>query len=67
MLNVFNILLLNKYSIEFTLCVKISEQYLEYYAKYSFFDLKESKSKVTKAGNLGISLRQFLFIYHAEQ
>ena len=48
MYNNFNILLLNKYSIKFTSFVKISKQYLGYYAKYSLFNLKGSKSKVTK-------------------
>ena len=47
---VFNILLLNTISILFTSCVKISEQYLGYYAKYSLFNLKGSKSKVTNIG-----------------
>ena len=37
-------------SILFTSCVKISEQYLGFYAKYSLFNLKGSKSKVTKIG-----------------
>ena len=31
-------------------CLKISEWYL-YYAKYSLFDLKESKLEATKIGN----------------
>ena len=46
MLKVFNILLLNKYSIVFTSRVKISEQYVGYFAMYSLH--KGSKSKVTK-------------------
>ena len=37
-------------SILFTPFVKISEQYVRYYAKYSLFNLKGSKSKVTKYG-----------------
>ena len=46
-----NILLLNKHSILFTSFVKISEQYPGYYAQYRFFfNLKGSKSKVTKIG-----------------
>ena len=56
MLKVFNVLLLNKNSILFTSCVKISKQYLEYYAKYSLFNLKGSKSEVTKKWNLVSSL-----------
>ena len=43
-------LLLNKYSILFTSCVKFSQQYLGYFAKYSFYNLKGSKSEVTKIG-----------------
>ena len=68
----FNILLLNKNSILFTSCVKISEQYLEYYAKYSLFNLKGSKSKVTKLefrlksafqwGNFNFICREAIFI-----
>ena len=46
----FNCLMLNKNSILFTLCVKISKQYLGYYAKYSLFNLKGSKSEVTNIG-----------------
>ena len=41
-------LLLNKYSVLFTSCVKFSQHYLGYYAKYSVFNLKGSKSEVTK-------------------
>ena len=37
-------------SILFTSCVKISEQYIGYYAKYCLSSLKGSKSKVTKIG-----------------
>ena len=48
MFNNFDILLVNKYSIKITSFVKISKQYLGYYAKYSLFNLKGSKSKVTK-------------------
>ena len=47
---VFNFLLSNKNSILFTSCVKNSEQYLEYYANYSLFNLKGSKPEVTKIG-----------------
>ena len=46
----FKILLLNKNSIFFTSCVEISEQYLGYNTKCSLFNLKGSKSKVTKIG-----------------
>ena len=49
MLKEFNFLLLNKNSILFTLCMKISKQYLGYYPKYSLFNLKGSKSEVTKS------------------
>ena len=52
MLNNLNILLLIKHSILFTSFVKKSGQYLGYYAKYSLFNLKGSKSKVTKYGIL---------------
>ena len=48
MLNNLTILLLIKYSILFTSIVNISEQYLGYYAKYSLFNLKRPKWKVTK-------------------
>ena len=48
MLNVFIILLFIKYLILLASCVKISEQYLKQYANYSLFNLKGSKSKVTK-------------------
>ena len=41
-------LLSNLHSIWFTSFVKISKQYIRYYAKYSLFNLKGSKSKVTK-------------------
>ena len=60
----FNILLLSKHSILFTSFVKISDQYLGYFAKYSLFNLKGSKSKVTKYGILAqvcVSVRLFLF------
>ena len=70
MFNNFNILLLNKNSILFTLFVKISKQYLWYYAKYSLFNLKGSKSKVTKKKFRLKSLFQwgyFNFICYAEQ
>ena len=75
MLKVFNFLLLNKYSILFTSCVKFSQQYLGYYAKYSFFNLKGSKSEVTKIRNKAqnnlkksaFQLGNFNFICHAEQ
>ena len=50
MFNAFNILLLNKISTLFTSFVKISEQYLGYYEKYSLFNLKGLKSKITKYG-----------------
>ena len=52
----FSIMLLNKNLVLFTSFVKISEQYLGYYAKYSLFNLKGSKAKVTKIWNLGSSL-----------
>ena len=45
MLNNFNILLINKNSIIFTSFVRISEQYLGYYAKYRLFSLKWSNRK----------------------
>ena len=48
MLKTFNFLLLNKNSILFTSCVKLSKQYLGYYANCSLFNLKGSKSEVTK-------------------
>ena len=48
--NNFSILLLNENAILFTSFVKISEQYLGQYAKYSLFNLKGSKSKTTKYG-----------------
>ena len=69
MLNVFNILLLNKNSILFTSCVKISEQYLGYHAKYSLFNLKGSKLKVTKYRNLCLNLpfSEAIFISNSEQ
>ena len=60
--NVSNILLLNNNSILFTSCVKISEQYRGYYPKYSLFNLKGSKSKVTMIGikaQICVSVRQF--------
>ena len=42
-------MLLSKTSLLFTSCVKISEQYIEFCAKYSLFNLKPgSKSEVTK-------------------
>ena len=41
-------LLFNINSIWFTSFVKISKQYIRYYAKYSLFNLKGSKLKVTK-------------------
>ena len=44
----FNVLLFSKTSILFTSCVKISKSYLGYYANYSLFNLKGSKSEVTK-------------------
>ena len=44
----FQYSVVNKNSILFTSFVKISEQYLGYYAKYSLFNLKGPKSKVTK-------------------
>ena len=50
MLIAFNVLLLYKNSILFTSCVKFSKQYLEYYANYSLFNLKGSKSEVKKIG-----------------
>ena len=45
--NIFFLLLSNN-SLLFTPCVKISKQYLGYYAKYNLFNLKWSKSEVTK-------------------
>ena len=51
MLNVYNILLfneINETSILFTSYVDFLEQYLVYYVSYSLFNLKGSKSKVTK-------------------
>ena len=42
------LLLLKENSILFTSCVKISKPYLGYYANYSLFNLKGSKSEVTK-------------------
>ena len=46
MFKVFNLLLLKKKSIVFISCVKISKQYLGYYAKYSLFNSKGSKSEI---------------------
>ena len=49
-------LFLIKHSILLTSCIKISKQYrityyyYEYYTKYSFFNLKGSKSEVIKIG-----------------
>ena len=40
-------------SILFTSCVKISDQYLGYFVKYSLFNFKGLKSKVTKIVKLG--------------
>ena len=48
MLNVYCFRFLNKYSVLFQSCVKISEQYIEYLANYSLFHLKGSKPKVAK-------------------
>ena len=48
MSKVFTFLLLNKIFILFTSGVKILQQYLGYYAKYSLFSLKGSKSEVKK-------------------
>ena len=62
MLNNLNIMLLIKNSILFTSFVNTLEQYLGYYANYSLFDLKGSKSKVTKCGILAqvcVSVRLF--------
>ena len=50
MLKVFNSLLLNKIIILSTSGVKFLQQYFGYYAKYSLFNLKGSKSEVTKIG-----------------
>ena len=62
-------LLLYKNSILFTSCVKISKQYLDYYAYLSLYNslsnLKGSKLEVTKIGiyaQIYISVRQLLFL-----
>ena len=50
--------------------MKISEQYLGYYAKHSLFNLKGSKSKVTKYEIWLMFVFQqgdFDFICHADQ
>ena len=55
-------LLLNNNSTLFTSCVKISKQYHGYYANYSLFNLKGSKSEVIKIGikaQICISVRKF--------
>ena len=69
MLKVHNFLLLNKNSILFTSCVKILKQYLGYYAKYNLYNLKGSKSEVTKMEfRLNFAFQcNFNFIRHAEQ
>ena len=64
MFNVFNILLVINYSLLFTSYVNILDQYLGYYAKYSYFNLKVSKSKVSKAGNLGLHILESLAGFH---
>ena len=51
MLKSFNFLLLYKNTILYTSCVKNSKQYIGYYANYSVFNLKGSKSEVTKIGS----------------
>ena len=48
MLNVFNFLLLNKKAILLPSCVKFQNNTLDYYAKYSLFDLNGSKLEVAK-------------------
>ena len=60
MFNVFNILLVIHSSLLFTYYVNILDQYLGYYAKYSYFNLKVSKSKVSKARNLGLHILESL-------
>ena len=50
MLQLFKVLLLSKSSISFTPGVKISERYIEHYAKYSLFIMKGSKSEIKRIG-----------------
>ena len=52
MVNVVYIMLLNKYSILFTSCVNLSEQYLGYYVKYGLmFNVRGSKIESHKKKN----------------
>ena len=68
MLKVFNVLLLDKNSILLTSCVKISEQFLDYYVKYNLFNLKVSKIESHKKWNLGsnIFFRKNVILWHKE-
>ena len=51
MMKLFNFDLSNKNLTLFTSCVKISEQLLKYYVKYSSFNLKGSKTESRKKLN----------------